>query len=375
MATLALYADPSHLAWLARVTSLGGPERGLERARKQGIERSSMIAYGGWGALSLLLMIGTMTTLGQAELTERSAVLDRADAGAAALEQTMLRVFEQVAVLQSLAQTRVRMIEDGNTQGQLATEQELQALAPPMRFGILRVSIVGQDGTSAWNAPPPVASGPPNAGIPSAGTDSAGKAAPAMAAAPPAPAVVPEAPVTISTPQIDPATNRWVVEVRRALLDQSGKVTGYAVAVLDPLVLSTLIASQGFSPGERSLVQLRDGGAIIARSHNPVAAITERISQHDPALVQSLSQLTGKFRDRTGTTDRLVGFRAPRAVPIVVSHAAGHPSSARGFLRSAARRPGRHAGTDRGRAVRDKAGAGQFPAARTLVRTGSAGPR
>ena len=58
-----------------------GPGRGLERARKQGLERSTKIAYGGWALLSVLLLTGTVTTLGQAEITERAAVLDRADAG------------------------------------------------------------------------------------------------------------------------------------------------------------------------------------------------------------------------------------------------------------------------------------------------------
>jgi diguanylate cyclase (GGDEF)-like protein len=288
------------------VTSLGGPERGLERARKQGFERSTIIAFGGWAALSLLLLTGTLTTLGQAELTERAAVLDRADAGAAALEQTMLRVFEQIEVLQSLAETRARMIAEGNTQGQIATEQELQNLAPTRLFGILRVSIVGPDGHSAWVSPPASDLAPSQPEVRPDG------------ALPDAP---PEAPITISAPEIDPASNRWVVEVRRALLSRDGQINGYAVATLDPLMLSNLIGSEDFSPGERSVVQLRGSGTIIARSHNPVAAITERVSRQDPALLASNTIPAGKFRDRNGSTDRLVGFRAPRSVPIVVSHA------------------------------------------------------
>jgi diguanylate cyclase (GGDEF)-like protein len=302
------------------VTSLGGPERGLERARKQGFERSTIIAFGGWAALSLLLLTGTLTTLGQAELTERAAVLDRADAGAAALEQTMLRVFAQVDVLQSLAQTRARMIAEGNTQGQRATEEELQNLAPPKSFGILRVSIVGPDGHSPWVSPPAADMAPlqpivePNGQLPD----------------PP-----PKAPIKISAPQIDPTTKRWIVEVRRALWDRNGKTDGYAVATLDPLFLSDLIGSQDFSPGERSVVQLcqikRDKadpidetdmpcGTIIARSHNPVAAITEQVSPNDPVLLLARTIPGGKFRDRNGMTDRLVGFRAPADFPIVVSH-------------------------------------------------------
>ena len=283
----------------AIVTSLGGPERGLERARKQGWERSSIIAYGGWGSLSLLLMLGTMMTLGQAEHTERVAVLDRADAGAAALEQTMLRVFEQVETLQSLAETRARMIEQLNYQGQLATEEELRALAPPKKFGILRVSLVGPDGTSNWAATPKAGTSPTSSQL----------------------EPMTEAQLSISAPQIDSVSNGWIVEVRRGLVDANGKITGYAVAALDPLVLSHLISSPDFGPGELSVVQLRSTGAIIARSRNAQAALTERISSLDPSLIAGRAAASGKFRDRTGTTDRLVGFRASGSVPIIVSHA------------------------------------------------------
>src|SRR5271163_4068897 len=77
-------------------------------------DRSRAIAFGGWCVLSLLLVAGTLTTLGQAEYTERNAVLARAEAGAATLEQTLLRVFEAVDTLQSLARTRARLLEAGN---------------------------------------------------------------------------------------------------------------------------------------------------------------------------------------------------------------------------------------------------------------------
>ncbi len=290
-----------------------GPGRGLERARKQGLERSTKIAYGGWALLSVLLLTGTVTTLGQAEITERAAVLDRADAGAAALEQSMLRVFDQVAILQSLAQTRAQMIEDGNTEGQRAIEQQLHRLVPPERFGILRVTVVPNEAAASSAAQIATASMAPSfANQHGGGLDQTIAALQNDK---------PEKPrVTITPPQLDPITHRWIFEVRRPLFNREGQVTGTAVATLDPLMLSALIGSQGFGAGERSLVQLRDGGAIIARSHNPVAAITERVSPFDPALMAANLDTAGKFRDRNGTVDRMVGFRAPDTVPIVVTH-------------------------------------------------------
>jgi diguanylate cyclase (GGDEF)-like protein len=283
-----------------------GPGRGLERAaRQQRVERSSTIAYGGWAILSLLLLVGTITTLGRAEQTERAAVLDRADAGAAALEQTVLRVFEQVELLQDLAQTRGQMIEAGNTAGQVAIEQLMRSLQPPARFGVVRVTVTGPDGISAPDPPRRGAMPPQGAGLD-----------PYYLKRPRPPA----APLTISPPRFDPETHAWMVDVRRPLFGLSGQMTGYAVATLDPLALSSLITAKGFGPGERSLVQLLPSGTIIARSQNPIAGITQRVSSLDPAVRAALSAPAGKFRDREGDIDRLVGFRAPKSVPIVVSH-------------------------------------------------------
>ena len=76
-------------------------------------------------------------------------MLDRADASAAELEQSVLRVFDQVAMLQNLAQTRAQMVEDGNTAGLNAIEQQIASVAPPDRFGILHVAVTGLDGVSA----------------------------------------------------------------------------------------------------------------------------------------------------------------------------------------------------------------------------------
>jgi diguanylate cyclase (GGDEF)-like protein len=276
--------------------------RGLERARKHWLDRSTMIAYGGWSLLTLALLTGTLTTLGQAESTERAAVLDRADAGAAELEQSVLRVFDQVALLQSLAQTRAQMVEDGNTAGLSAIEQQIASVAPPDRFGILNVAVTGLDGVAPAHTAPD-------------GPASLSRAAP-DASAPPQAAAAP----TILPPHIDPATGKWVMEVRRALLDRAGHLTGYAIAALDPVKLSALLGEQSYEAGEDSVVQLRDGGAVIARARNPIAAITEHVAERDPALMAAEQGPAGKFRDREGATDRLVGFRAPASVPIVVTH-------------------------------------------------------
>jgi diguanylate cyclase (GGDEF)-like protein len=217
----------------------------------------------------------------------------------------VLRVFEQVDLLQDLAQTRGQMIEAGNTAGQLAIEQLMRSLTPPARFGVVRVTVTGLDGVSAPD-PPRRYGGPPP---PDAESDPLSWKR-----------VRPPAPLTILPPRFDPDAHAWMVDVRRPLFGLSGQLTGYAVATIDPLALSSLITAKGFGPGERSLVQMLPSGTIIGRSQTPIAAITERVSPRDPVVMAALSASAGKFRDHVVPFDRLVGFRAPKNVPIVVSH-------------------------------------------------------
>jgi len=267
-------------------------------------ERSLLIAYGGWALLSLLLLGGTLTTLEQAENTERTAVLARAAAGAAALEQTLLRVFEAVDTLQGLAATRLRMIDAGNKVGAATIEQQLHDIAERGRFGILQVSILHPDGTLDWSSTRPGGPG-------------------WLGDRPPLdPQQVEQtAALTISPPNLDSVSHRWIVYTARVLPDPNGQVGGLAVVALDPLALSAMISSETDGPKDISVVQLRQGGAIIARSNKPMAALSQRVSPNDPVLKAAEHATGGQFRDMAGGVERLVGFRAPASVPIIVSRA------------------------------------------------------
>jgi diguanylate cyclase (GGDEF)-like protein len=267
-------------------------------------DRSTLVAYGGWALLSLLLISGTLTTLDRAEFTERAAVLDRAEAGAAALEQTMLRVFGSVEALQSLAQTRLRLLDTGNQVGALTIEQQLRDAASPPVLGILDLTILRADGTLDWSSNAP---GAPDwlGTAPLTGT-----------------AAQNPAQLTISPPARDPTSHLWVVRVSRPILGSNGSREGTAVVGLTPLALSGMIAppdAVDATHGEASLVQLRPGGAIVARSNQPVAALSQRVAPNDPVMMAAAQASGGQFRDRSDGVDRLVGFRAPADLPIVVS--------------------------------------------------------
>jgi diguanylate cyclase (GGDEF)-like protein len=264
------------------------------------INRSTLVAYGGWLMLSLLLTVGTLTTLDRAEFTERNAVLDRAEAGAATLEQTLLRVFGAVEALQSLAQTRQRLLDAGNTMAALTIEEELRDSSHQGRLGILGVSIVAPDGTVQWQS-------------------AAAAANPPAATPPQPPPVAAPATLMVSAPVRDPVTRQWSMHATRALIDERGDIGGYAMVMLNPLALASMIAAQGPVPGESSLVQLRATGAILARSSAPIAALSQRVSPKDPVVIAAAARIGGKFRDRASGVDRLVGFRVPDGLPLVVS--------------------------------------------------------
>jgi diguanylate cyclase (GGDEF)-like protein len=271
----------------------------LPRLRR--FERSTVVAYGGWVVLCLLLMVGTFTSLNQAEFTERAAVLDRAEAGAATLEQTMLRVFEAVDTMQNLAQARLRLSDVGNRAGVATIEQQMREIAVQGRYGILQVSVVRLDGTVDWISASPGGGGwLGNFVIDAQVRD-------------------PASGQVISAPQVDPASGRWVVHVSRAITTARRQVAAIAVVSLDPNVLSDMIGQAHAAIGEVSVVQLRGSGVIIARSSRLGLGLAQRVAATDPVLVASASAREGQFRDQAGIIDRLVGFRAPEAVPIVVS--------------------------------------------------------
>ena len=267
-------------------------------------DRSRAIAFGGWCVLSLLLVAGTLTTLGQAEYTERNAVLARAEAGAATLEQTLLRVFEAVDTLQSLARTRARLLEAGNKLAALTIEQQLHDIAPQGRFGILQVSILHPDGSLDW-------------------TSTAPDGAPGLGDRPPLDArlFAQTADLLITPAMYDARSRRWIVYASRVLADKNGQVAGFAVVALDPLAMSSMISSEIATSHDVSVVQLRQGGAIIARSNKPVAAFSTRVAPNDPVLAAANERVGGQFVDHASGVERLVGFRAPASVPIVVSRA------------------------------------------------------
>jgi diguanylate cyclase (GGDEF)-like protein len=270
--------------------------------------RAALIAFGGWATLSLLLIGGTVGSLMEAEHTEMQAVLARAEAGAAAIEQTVLRLFDAVKDIQGLAQTRLLLGQNGDEAGRRAIEQEMRDIVAGHRFGVQDVSVI-VDGQLAWTSITPGLSGSgANGAAPPA--DQSAEAAEDLAAA--------DAP-QVGAPVYDALNKRWSVQTSWSLRDAAGRIAGQLVVWLDPIALSDTIRQQTSGEAVVSMVQRRSDGAFLARSTLPARAMQERPSRTDPAFIQALRTGRGHLQDHTGGVDRLVGFRAPQQVPIVVS--------------------------------------------------------
>jgi diguanylate cyclase (GGDEF)-like protein len=271
------------------------------------LSRAALIAFGGWSVLSLLLVGGTVGSLMEAEHTQTSAVLARVDAGAAAVEQTVLRLFDAVKAIQGLAQTRLLLGQNGDEAGRHAIDQEMHDIVAAHRFGVQDVSVI-LNGQLAWTSITPSVSG--NTAGTTPPVDDPSEAAEDLAAA--------DAP-QLGAPVYDALNHRWSVQTSWSLRDPAGKLAGQLVVWLDPIALSDAIRAETTGDNVVSTVQRRSDGAFLARSSNPARAMQEHPSRTDPAFLLALQTGSGHLQDRAGGVDRLVGFRAPEQVPIVVS--------------------------------------------------------
>jgi len=270
--------------------------------------RAAIIAYGGWALLSLLLVGGTVGSLSEAEHTQIDVVLARSEAGAAAIEQTVLRLFDGVQSIQSLVQDRLVQGEMQAGDVRAAIDRQLQGIVAAHRFGILDITLIRR-GKVDWTSRPTTGR---NEGSPEAQS--------AMPEADPASPDGPmlDAPV-LDAPTYDTARQKWSLRSLWPLRGPSGSQLGVLVVWLDPIALSDTIRLQTSGEAAVSAVQRRSDAAFLARSAAPEAALREHPSLNDPAFSLALRQASGAARDVSGGADRLIGFRAPRAIPIVVT--------------------------------------------------------
>jgi signal transduction histidine kinase len=214
----------------------------------------------------------------------QAAALSRAEVGAEAIEETLLRTLEAVANLQDLAQARQNLLETGDSTAANALADSLQTFAQHGRFGVRQVAVIGPDGWLAWSSIP----GAPRVflgdrehfQVPRDGRPG----------------------LFVSAPLIGRASGQWSVQMTRALHDAKAGFAGVVVVSIDPLDLSHRLAEFQFGAGARAIV-LRNDGVILARGFHPEEALG-RAMRADGKLMTALRE---QHNGRLVTTSELTG--------------------------------------------------------------------
>jgi diguanylate cyclase (GGDEF)-like protein len=293
-------------------------------------ERATLIAYGGWAVLACAICVITLMALRSVERTETRAVLARADRGAAALEQAVWRVFESMRGLQGLAQTREHLIAVGNSNGRAEIEQQMAVWANGQRFGIEEVRLTDGEGELKWTSSGPFAAHAPALPRNPTRASSAAVAGPTLAAADTGEAGGSDGSGLVIGKPIRTPSGRWLLHVTFPLLNDpaisgtpgrppaSGQM--FLILALDAVVLSNFIAAElPDASGETGAVRRLSDGSFLARTRNPVAALSERAAPDDPVLAAAARDTSGHFYDTPVSGDRMVAFRVVAGLPILVS--------------------------------------------------------
>ncbi len=269
------------------------------------LTRAALIAYGGWVLLSLVLIGGTLFSLHEAEYTQVDAVLARAEAGAAAVEQTVLRLFDGVQSIETLAEQRVSMARGAAGEDHAIIDRQLQESVANRRPGILGAVVIRQ-GQVVWASADRHGAPYGQAGTTTAVSwpDLAGQGQDGPA---------------LDAPAYDPSRGHWSFRTAWPLHDAAGTQVGVLLVWLDPVALSDSIGLQTSGEAVVSTVQRRSDGALLTRSPAPDEATLHQASSDDLAFQAARRQPSGFLHEQSGGSDTLIGYRAPASVPIVVT--------------------------------------------------------
>jgi diguanylate cyclase (GGDEF)-like protein len=258
-------------------------------------DRPTLIAYGSWVVVSLLLVSFTIGSLYTTERAQIAALRGRADARAAAVEQAVLREFDGLRQVQDLALLRLsRGIDDADRS---ILDRRMQAWVADRRYAIRSITI-WRDGAAFYTSiakPRPADASDLLRGGEASGLGSPGE-------------TVNAAPV-INAPVFSPAAGGWTLRTVWPVLDD-GRLLGQVILVLDPLYLSAVLAEQTQGGAMSSTVQRKTDGVILAHAPGPGALLGTGAPSPDVAA----ALVPGARGDMY-----LAGVRVPDGLPISVS--------------------------------------------------------
>jgi diguanylate cyclase (GGDEF)-like protein len=281
-------------------------------------DRPTLIAYGLWVLFSLLLVSGTIGSLYSVERTQVAAVRGRAEAGAAAVEQAVLREFDGLQAIRYMARLRLQSVQPQAGEDRQNLNRQMDAVVASHRYEIQSVTV--------WKDAAPVYTSIPGSRPADAHdlvrADDVGAQAPVNGAAGDAP--------HLNMPVFEPAVGRWAMRTVWPVTGD-GRLLGSLILVLDPVALSAAMTQLGSGDGMTSTVQRRSDGAVLAYSPRPASELGKHDPAMDEAFTAALSRTSGSIEERGGL--HLTGFRAPPDLPIVVSLRFDTDTELAGFYR------------------------------------------
>jgi signal transduction histidine kinase/ActR/RegA family two-component response regulator len=257
-----------------------------------------------WLGCAAAIAFATRGYLDSAWRGAQAGLTTEAQAGAAALEQNLLRVFEVVTAQLDLIETRERMLAAHEGAAVLGIEEHLRRSVSANRFGVAAANSIGLDGVVRFGTTP---------GMEGAYVGDRDTIAAQLRGESPG--------LAVSRPVQARPSQRWSVLVTRPLRDAAGRVQGIGSVLLDPVALGADLATQMPQPGRVAILRGLPEGTILARSREAETDLARSPAPDHPLIRAARAAPAGTVGYRRARDNRpvLAGWRVPPGLPVVVA--------------------------------------------------------
>ncbi len=254
-----------------------------------------LVALAGGGA-------GVMSFLRHEEAELSREVAARCVTTVDALNQTLFRTLEGVGHVQTLLQSRERLLREGRTDAARAIDDHLADLTARWAFGILGVATTDATGALSSSSIPgwaPVA-GPAHEEVRGPFAREPG--------------------AFVSEPGVNRVSGRWGLEFSQPLQDGGGGFAGASIVSLDPLLVSRRLAEVATAEAATAAVMRLPDGALLARSRDAEAQLGRAPLGTHPAVAGAHEPPRPGFRTVSTVDGRpiIMCFRQVPGWPMVL---------------------------------------------------------
>ena len=265
--------------------------------------RPSLLIYGVWACLSLLVVIGNLHYLRTVWDYEWNASFQRAEVAAELTEQALLRAADGVGSVLDFAQTRVELAGEGAIEATAALDRRLQEIIAEQRFGIRGIVSMRTDGIINWT--------PSGEMMGAAVTERDYFTAMAQAGA---------RHMQVSAPFLSRISGQWLITAARSIHDGQDRVSSLVAVAFDPMHLSRLLGTAAGRPGRALVVRQISDGRVRAASHDTQAKLELGAAPSHPVVQAARQAAAGRLDHLFSRRERpvLTAFRALPAHDLVV---------------------------------------------------------